>query len=87
MHKDTTVNNQNIFNLYLCNIQFVSIKNLNGYLQTGSNFIATLTLGGAGAHGSYYHKANDQVNAHQQNESCLDLCLLLYNDICFVVWY
>uniref|UniRef100_A0A672K0P1 Mitochondrial import receptor subunit TOM40 homolog n=1 Tax=Sinocyclocheilus grahami TaxID=75366 RepID=A0A672K0P1_SINGR len=28
---------------------------------TGSNFIATLTLGGAGAHGSYYHKANDQL--------------------------
>ncbi|XP_017581053.1 mitochondrial import receptor subunit TOM40B isoform X1 [Pygocentrus nattereri] len=28
---------------------------------TGSNFIATLTLGGAGAHASYYHKANDQL--------------------------
>ncbi|KAL2079965.1 hypothetical protein ACEWY4_023758 [Coilia grayii] len=28
---------------------------------TGSNFIATLTLGGAGAHCSYYHKANDQL--------------------------
>ncbi|KAG9328510.1 hypothetical protein JZ751_007442 [Albula glossodonta] len=27
---------------------------------TGSNYVATLTLGGAGAHASYYHKANDQ---------------------------
>lgn len=30
-------------------------------LCTGSNYIATLTLGSAGAHASYYHKANDQV--------------------------
>lgn len=28
---------------------------------SGSNYVATLTLGGAGAHASYYHKANDQV--------------------------
>ncbi|KAM4630507.1 mitochondrial import receptor subunit TOM40B [Polymixia lowei] len=28
---------------------------------TGSNYIATLTLGGAGAHASYYHKASDQL--------------------------
>ncbi|XP_034089896.1 mitochondrial import receptor subunit TOM40 homolog [Gymnodraco acuticeps] len=28
---------------------------------TGDNFIATLTLGGAGAHATYYHKANDQL--------------------------
>uniref|UniRef100_A0A3B4AGS9 Uncharacterized protein n=1 Tax=Periophthalmus magnuspinnatus TaxID=409849 RepID=A0A3B4AGS9_9GOBI len=28
---------------------------------TGSNYVATLTLGGAGAHASYYHKANDQL--------------------------
>ncbi|KAK1795417.1 hypothetical protein P4O66_010593 [Electrophorus voltai] len=28
---------------------------------TGSNYVATLTVGGAGAHASYYHKANDQV--------------------------
>ncbi|MEQ2174677.1 Mitochondrial import receptor subunit TOM40 [Goodea atripinnis] len=28
---------------------------------TGDNFVATLTLGGAGAHATYYHKANDQV--------------------------
>ncbi|XP_063041001.1 mitochondrial import receptor subunit TOM40B [Engraulis encrasicolus] len=28
---------------------------------TGSNFIATMTLGGAGAHCSYYHKANDTL--------------------------
>ncbi|KAA0703285.1 Mitochondrial import receptor subunit TOM40 -like protein [Triplophysa tibetana] len=28
---------------------------------TGSNYVATLTVGGAGAHASYYHKANDQL--------------------------
>ncbi|XP_010779462.1 mitochondrial import receptor subunit TOM40 homolog, partial [Notothenia coriiceps] len=28
---------------------------------TGDNFIATLTLGGGGAHATYYHKANDQL--------------------------
>lgn len=28
---------------------------------SGSNYVATLTVGGAGAHASYYHKANDQV--------------------------
>lgn len=27
----------------------------------GDNYVATLTLGGAGAHATYYHKANDQV--------------------------
>ncbi|XP_034029913.1 mitochondrial import receptor subunit TOM40 homolog isoform X1 [Thalassophryne amazonica] len=27
---------------------------------TGDNYVATLTLGGAGAHATYYHKANDQ---------------------------
>lgn len=31
--------------------------------STGNNYIATLTLGSAGAHASYYHKANDQVKA------------------------
>jgi len=59
-------------------------------LKTGSNFIATLTLGGAGVHGSYYHKANDQVNVLQQNDSCLYsfiyAVLLIYNDLCFVVF-
>lgn len=29
--------------------------------HTGDNYIATLTLGGAVAHATYYHKANDQV--------------------------
>lgn len=33
--------------------------NLSGF--AGSNYIATLTLGSAGAHASYYHKANEQV--------------------------
>lgn len=28
---------------------------------SGTNYVATLTVGGAGAHASYYHKANDQV--------------------------
>uniref|UniRef100_A0A3Q3WC26 Uncharacterized protein n=1 Tax=Mola mola TaxID=94237 RepID=A0A3Q3WC26_MOLML len=28
---------------------------------TGDNYVATLTLGGAGAHATYYHKANDQL--------------------------
>uniref|UniRef100_A0A3Q1G7H9 Translocase of outer mitochondrial membrane 40 n=1 Tax=Acanthochromis polyacanthus TaxID=80966 RepID=A0A3Q1G7H9_9TELE len=28
---------------------------------TGNNYIATLTFGSAGAHASYYHKANDQL--------------------------
>ncbi|XP_061520809.1 mitochondrial import receptor subunit TOM40B isoform X2 [Phycodurus eques] len=28
---------------------------------TGANYIATLTLGSAGAHASYYHKANEQL--------------------------
>uniref|UniRef100_A0AAQ6AHJ4 Translocase of outer mitochondrial membrane 40 homolog (yeast) n=1 Tax=Amphiprion ocellaris TaxID=80972 RepID=A0AAQ6AHJ4_AMPOC len=28
---------------------------------TGDNFVATVTLGGAGAHATYYHKANDQL--------------------------
>lgn len=32
------------------------------YFSSGDNCIATLTLGGAGAHATYYHKANDQVN-------------------------
>ncbi|CAL9705172.1 unnamed protein product [Knipowitschia caucasica] len=28
---------------------------------TGDNYVATLTLGSAGAHATYYHKANDQL--------------------------
>ncbi|XP_062343267.1 mitochondrial import receptor subunit TOM40B [Osmerus eperlanus] len=36
---------------------------------TGSNFIATLTLGGAGAHASYYHKANDQLQVGVEFEA------------------
>lgn len=28
---------------------------------TGDNYVATLTLGGAGAHATYYHRANDQL--------------------------
>ncbi|KAJ8000310.1 hypothetical protein DPEC_G00203510 [Dallia pectoralis] len=36
---------------------------------TGSNFIATLTLGGAGAHASYYHKANDTLQVGVELEA------------------
>ncbi|XP_029022307.2 mitochondrial import receptor subunit TOM40B [Betta splendens] len=36
---------------------------------TGSNYIATLTLGSAGAHASYYHKANDQLQVGVEFEA------------------
>ncbi|XP_066575438.1 mitochondrial import receptor subunit TOM40 homolog [Amia ocellicauda] len=36
---------------------------------TGSNFVATMTLGGAGAHASYYHKANDQLQVGVELEA------------------
>ncbi|CAB1450156.1 unnamed protein product [Pleuronectes platessa] len=36
---------------------------------TGDNFIATLTLGGAGAHATYYHKANDQLQVGVEFEA------------------
>ncbi|KAG7278775.1 hypothetical protein CRUP_019081 [Coryphaenoides rupestris] len=36
---------------------------------TGSNFIATMTLGGAGVHASYYHKANDQLQVGVEFEA------------------
>uniref|UniRef100_A0A4W4EN06 Translocase of outer mitochondrial membrane 40 homolog, like n=1 Tax=Electrophorus electricus TaxID=8005 RepID=A0A4W4EN06_ELEEL len=36
---------------------------------TGSNFIATLTLGGAGVHASYYHKANEQLQVGAEFEA------------------
>lgn len=45
---------------------------------SGSNFIATLTLGGAGAHASYYHKANDTVLL---NSIGFLLCLLLFTNV------
>lgn len=32
------------------------------FFSSGDNYVATLTLGGAGAHATYYHKANDQVS-------------------------
>lgn len=38
----------------------------------GDNYVATLTLGGAGAHATYYHKANDQVQSCR-NEIDADL--------------
>ncbi|KAK2830654.1 hypothetical protein Q5P01_018585 [Channa striata] len=36
---------------------------------TGTNYIATLTLGSAGAHASYYHKANDQLQVGVEFEA------------------
>ncbi|TRY84534.1 hypothetical protein DNTS_001293 [Danionella cerebrum] len=36
---------------------------------TGSNCVATLTVGGAGAHASYYHKANDQLQVGVEFEA------------------
>nr|XP_055066034.1 mitochondrial import receptor subunit TOM40 homolog [Misgurnus anguillicaudatus] len=36
---------------------------------TGSNYVATLTVGGAGAHASYYHKANDQLQVGVEFEA------------------
>ncbi|KAJ3608880.1 hypothetical protein NHX12_023409 [Muraenolepis orangiensis] len=36
---------------------------------TGNNYIATLTLGAAGAHASYYHKANDQLQVGVEFEA------------------
>ncbi|KAM9723446.1 mitochondrial import receptor subunit TOM40 homolog [Menidia menidia] len=36
---------------------------------TGDNFVATLTLGGAGAHATYYHKANEQLQVGVEFEA------------------
>ncbi|XP_012694826.1 mitochondrial import receptor subunit TOM40 homolog [Clupea harengus] len=36
---------------------------------SGSNYIATLTVGGAGAHASYYHKANEQLQVGVEFEA------------------
>lgn len=36
---------------------------------TGTNYVATLTLGGAGAHATYYHKANDQLQVGVEFEA------------------
>ncbi|XP_056876108.1 mitochondrial import receptor subunit TOM40B [Takifugu flavidus] len=36
---------------------------------TGSNYIATMTLGSAGVHASYYHKANEQLQVGVEFEA------------------
>ncbi|XP_029976500.1 mitochondrial import receptor subunit TOM40B [Salarias fasciatus] len=36
---------------------------------TGSNYVATLTLGSAGAHASYYHRANEQLQVGVELEA------------------
>lgn len=45
----------------MCTIDAVDCSNISFFLCSGENYVATLTLGGAGAHATYYHKANDQV--------------------------
>lgn len=44
--------------------------------MTGDNYVATVTLGGAGAHATYYHKANDQVH-NTSNSVCGCICAVL----------
>ena len=43
-------------------INFSVICVLQYLFSSAENYVATLTLGGAGAHATYYHKANDQVS-------------------------
>lgn len=54
------------------------------FFSSGDNYVATLTLGGAGAHATYYHKANDQVPNTSSlwmywswfiSQSCPSVCL------------
>uniref|UniRef100_A0AAY5LB98 Mitochondrial import receptor subunit TOM40 homolog n=1 Tax=Esox lucius TaxID=8010 RepID=A0AAY5LB98_ESOLU len=47
----------------------VTLGNPDILVGSGSNFIATLTLGGAGAHASYYHKANDTLQVGVEFEA------------------
>lgn len=42
------------------------------FFSSGDNYVATLTLGGAGAHATYYHKANDQVPNTSSVCGCID---------------
>uniref|UniRef100_A0A3Q1F377 Translocase of outer mitochondrial membrane 40 homolog (yeast) n=1 Tax=Acanthochromis polyacanthus TaxID=80966 RepID=A0A3Q1F377_9TELE len=39
----------------------VTLGNPDVLVGSGDNYVATVTLGGAGAHATYYHKANDQL--------------------------
>uniref|UniRef100_A0A3B3QT46 Translocase of outer mitochondrial membrane 40 homolog (yeast) n=1 Tax=Paramormyrops kingsleyae TaxID=1676925 RepID=A0A3B3QT46_9TELE len=47
----------------------VTLGNPDALAGSGSNYIATLTVGGAGAHASYYHKANDQLQVGVEFEA------------------
>uniref|UniRef100_A0A3B5ADL8 Mitochondrial import receptor subunit TOM40 homolog n=1 Tax=Stegastes partitus TaxID=144197 RepID=A0A3B5ADL8_9TELE len=47
----------------------VTLGNPDVLVSSGSNYIATLTLGSAGAHASYYHKANDQLQVGVEFEA------------------
>uniref|UniRef100_A0A667ZDE9 Translocase of outer mitochondrial membrane 40 homolog, like n=1 Tax=Myripristis murdjan TaxID=586833 RepID=A0A667ZDE9_9TELE len=46
-----------------------TVMSLAGRYTGELNYIATLTLGGAGAHASYYHKANDQLQVGVEFEA------------------
>uniref|UniRef100_A0A3B5LHJ2 Translocase of outer mitochondrial membrane 40 homolog (yeast) n=1 Tax=Xiphophorus couchianus TaxID=32473 RepID=A0A3B5LHJ2_9TELE len=47
----------------------VTLGNPDVLVGSGDNFVATLTLGGAGAHATYYHKANDQLQVGVEFEA------------------
>ncbi|MGH0176679.1 UNVERIFIED_CONTAM: hypothetical protein FKN15_073286 [Acipenser sinensis] len=47
----------------------VTLGNPDIIVGSGSNWIATLTLGQAGAHATYYHKANDQLQVGVEFEA------------------
>uniref|UniRef100_A0A3B1J0H9 Translocase of outer mitochondrial membrane 40 homolog (yeast) n=1 Tax=Astyanax mexicanus TaxID=7994 RepID=A0A3B1J0H9_ASTMX len=47
----------------------VTLGNPDVLVGSGSNYVATLTVGGAGAHASYYHKANDQLQVGVEFEA------------------
>lgn len=65
--------------LFCFNIKFTQNRSL---WFTGSNYIATLTLGSAGAHASYYHKANEQVTSPPFSlASCTKWIQSFYSDV------
>uniref|UniRef100_A0A669CZ80 Translocase of outer mitochondrial membrane 40 homolog (yeast) n=1 Tax=Oreochromis niloticus TaxID=8128 RepID=A0A669CZ80_ORENI len=47
----------------------VTLGNPDVLVGSGENYVATLTLGGAGVHATYYHKANDQLQVGVEFEA------------------
>uniref|UniRef100_A0A3P9HBM9 Translocase of outer mitochondrial membrane 40 homolog (yeast) n=1 Tax=Oryzias latipes TaxID=8090 RepID=A0A3P9HBM9_ORYLA len=47
----------------------VTLGNPDVLVGSGDNFVATLTVGGAGAHATYYHKANEQLQVGVEFEA------------------